>query len=76
MRIPIMAGNWKMNCDNTEAAQLAKGIVKAATGIEGCQVVLCPPFTALTIVNEIITDTVRCTRRELHHRIAVGIWRQ
>ncbi len=54
MRTPIMAGNWKMNCDNEEAAALAKGVVDAVGQVADCQVVLCPPATALTTVAECI----------------------
>jgi len=50
MRIPIMAGNWKMNCDNEEACELACGVVEAVGDVDECEVVLCPPATALTTV--------------------------
>ena len=50
MRTPIMAGNWKMNCDNEEACALACGVKEAAGDTAGCEVVLCPPATALTAV--------------------------
>ncbi len=58
MRTPIMAGNWKMNCDNDEAWQLASAIVERAGDVEGCEVVLCPAATALTTVQAAIEDTV------------------
>ena len=50
MRTPIMAGNWKMNCDNLEACALACAVKAEAGDISGCEVVLCPPATALTTV--------------------------
>lgn len=52
MRIPMMAGNWKMNCDNDEAWDLAVAVAEEIEDIEGCSVVLCPPFTALATVDE------------------------
>ncbi len=57
MRIPIMAGNWKMNCDNDEAWDLAVAVADGVEEIEGCQVVLCPPFTALSTVEEALEGT-------------------
>ena len=57
MRIPLMAGNWKMNCDNDEAWDLAVAIAEELEDTEGCTVVLCPPFTALSIVDEAIEDS-------------------
>lgn len=50
MRKPIMAGNWKMNCDNEEAQKLACAVL-ANMGDQGqAEVVLCVPATALTTV--------------------------
>ncbi len=57
MRIPLMAGNWKMNCDNDEAWELAAAITADKGDVEGCEVVLCPPATALTTVEAAIEDT-------------------
>jgi triosephosphate isomerase len=48
LRTPLIAGNWKMNKTATEGVELAKAVA-AAVGIESAvQVVLCPPFTALS----------------------------
>lgn len=57
MRIPIMAGNWKMNCDNDEAWELASAIAERYGAVAGCEVILCPPATALTTVEAAIEDT-------------------
>jgi triosephosphate isomerase len=53
----MMAGNWKMNCDNDEAWDLAVAVADGLEGVEGCQVVLCPPFTALSTVEEALEGT-------------------
>jgi len=50
MRIPIMAGNWKMNNDNEEACALACALKEQTGDATGVEVVLCPPATALTTV--------------------------
>jgi len=57
MRTPIMAGNWKMNCDNDEAWELASAIADEKGDVTGCEVVICPPATALTTVLVAIEDT-------------------
>jgi len=55
MRKPIIAGNWKMNKTASEAVRLAKQIkVLVADDVKGTEVVLCPPFTALYPVAEVI----------------------
>lgn len=50
MRKPIMAGNWKMNCDNEEACKLACGVVENMGDPGQAEVVLAVPATALTTV--------------------------
>ena len=57
MRTPIMAGNWKMHKNSAEAGELASGIVKAIGTPKNVEVVLCPPFTSLHAVAEIIKNT-------------------
>ena len=57
MRKPIMAGNWKMNCDNEEAEELADGVTARAGLNEKVQVVLCPPATALTTVGKVVANS-------------------
>ncbi len=54
MRTPIVAGNWKMYKTTAEAAELARGVRQAVADLKGVEVVLCPPFTALTAVREAI----------------------
>lgn len=47
MRKKIVAGNWKMNKLPSEAAALIDAIKQEVAGVEGVEVVVCPPFTAL-----------------------------
>jgi triosephosphate isomerase len=49
-RIPLIAGNWKMNRTVGEAASLVKELLPRIQGIGGVEVVLCPPATALHVV--------------------------
>ena len=52
MRQPVIAGNWKMYKNVAEARALARGLRAATSGVSGREIVLCPPFTALTAVLE------------------------
>ncbi len=54
MREWIVAGNWKMNNTMQESVALAKAIVDGVKTIKKGEVVLAPPFTALSRVSEII----------------------
>lgn len=59
MRRPIIAGNWKMNKTVPEAVRLAKQIklLVEQDAAERVEVVLCPPFTALHAVAEVLKDS-------------------
>ena len=47
MRKPIVAGNWKLNKTVAEAVNLIEAIKEKAADIQGVDIVVCPPFTAL-----------------------------
>jgi triosephosphate isomerase len=57
IRKPIVAGNWKMNKTVAEAMDLAADIKRDLAGCREVDVVLCPPFTALKPVGDVITGT-------------------
>ena len=54
MRGWMVAGNWKMNNTTGEAALLAQSVKEATSMVSGGDVALAPPFTSLSVVNEII----------------------
>ncbi|MCX6828475.1 MAG: triose-phosphate isomerase [candidate division Zixibacteria bacterium] len=54
MRLKIIAGNWKMNKTNPEAAELTRALVNSIGKIDRPRVVLCPPFTALSEMAKVI----------------------
>jgi len=56
-RKPIVAGNWKMNKTVAEAIDLATAIKRDLAGCKDVDIVLCPPFTALKAVSDVITGT-------------------
>lgn len=51
MRIPFVAGNWKMNTTATEAEKLVLEMLEKLDRIEGVEKVLCPPFVSLVAVS-------------------------
>ncbi len=57
MRKKIIAGNWKMNKTIAEALTLVKGIQAELDGCKEVEVVVCPPFTALKSVSDVLTDS-------------------
>jgi triosephosphate isomerase len=57
MRVPVIAGNWKMHKSLAEARALSQAIREGAAKVTHCQVVLAPPYTALSVVAEVIRGT-------------------
>ena len=57
MRTPIIAGNWKMHKTVAEAVELAKGVRDAVAAVDGVDVVLCPPFTAIAAVKDVVANS-------------------
>ena len=54
MRIPLVAGNWKMNTTVAEAEKLAAAMRGELEGIKGVEKVLCPPFVSLAAVGKVL----------------------
>jgi len=56
-RMPLMAGNWKMNCTHLEAIALVQKLAFTLTGkdFDATEVVVLPPFTALRSVQTLVT---------------------
>ena len=51
-RIPLIAGNWKMYKTGTEAIAAARSLNALVAGVLNVDVMIAPPFTALSAVNE------------------------
>jgi len=54
MRVPLIAGNWKMNTTVSEAVALVRAMRDGLGEIGGVEKVLCPPFVSLAAVAEIV----------------------
>ena len=57
MRKKIVAGNWKMNKTVAEAQQLVAELIPGLDAVKGIDRVLCPPFTALYPIGDLLKDT-------------------
>ena len=52
MRVPIIAGNWKMNTTVNEAVKLVGEMRPLLDSVNNVEKVVCPPFVSLTSVRE------------------------
>ncbi len=57
-RKKIVAGNWKMNNSVSDGVDLANGINRELADCREVDVVLCPTFTALKAVGEVIENSL------------------
>ena len=54
MRVPMIAGNWKMNTTVSEAIKLVNELRRGLDEIAHVDKVICPPFISLAAVRELI----------------------
>jgi triosephosphate isomerase len=68
MRKNIIAGNWKMNKDLTEAIQLVSELKSELDGKTlNAEVIVAPPFIALETINSLIKDTnIKLAAQNMH----------
>lgn len=57
MRKPVIAGNWKLNKTIKEAIELVTLLKRMITDFQNVEVVVCPPFTALSELSEILIES-------------------
>jgi triosephosphate isomerase len=53
----IVAGNWKMNKTVAEGLDLVQGLRRELANVKEVDIVVCPPFTALSEISKIIFDS-------------------
>jgi len=58
MRKIIIAGNWKMNKTSLEAMELVNLLKRELADISKVDIVVCPPFTTLSEINDLINETL------------------
>jgi triosephosphate isomerase len=57
MRVPVVAGNWKMNTTIPEAVALVDAMLNELPFVQGVERVLCPPFVSLDAVRQRVVGT-------------------
>src|SRR3954452_5336971 len=60
-RTPLIAGNWKMHKTVEEAEAFIAGLLPRVSSVDGVDVAICPPFTAL----QAMVDSTRGSRVEV-----------
>ncbi|MDP7049277.1 MAG: triose-phosphate isomerase [Verrucomicrobiota bacterium] len=53
----IIVGNWKMNKTVAESLDLANGLVRELKDVTDVDIAVCPPFTSLAAVSEVVLDS-------------------
>lgn len=67
MRIPIIAGNWKMNNTLVQARTLAKDIIDATTHVDDVEIVLAPTFISLeSVCKATVLSKVKVAAQHMH----------
>jgi len=57
MRRAFIAGNWKMNLEKGSAVGLAKALVDGTKNITDRDILICPSFPLLPIVNDVVSGS-------------------
>ncbi len=57
MRTPLIAGNWKMNMTIADGVALVENLKSALAGITGAEAAVCPPFTMLKPIADVLTGS-------------------
>ncbi|MCD8283113.1 MAG: triose-phosphate isomerase [Opitutae bacterium] len=67
----LIAGNWKMNKTASEAGELARAIVAQIATLSAIDVLMCPPFTSIPKVSEIVgTSNVRLGAQNVSDKVS------
>ncbi len=54
MRVPVIAGNWKMYKTSGEAAAFVRAFLPLVAGVREVEIVLAPPFPSIVAVAELV----------------------
>ncbi len=67
MRVPIVAGNWKMNTTVGEAVELVREMLRELDKLDNVEKVICPSFISLAAVGEIIKgSSIKLGAQNMH----------
>ncbi len=69
MRIPLLAGNWKMYKTVAEALDLVEGLLAGLGNASDREVLICPPFTALHSLQPLVHNSpIRLGAQDLWYK--------
>ena len=57
MRVPVIAGNWKMYKTAAEAAAFVRAFLPLVSGVRGVEIVLAPPYLSIGTVTQLVRGT-------------------
>jgi len=57
MRIPLIAGNWKMNKTELEAIALVRVLMQRLDSVNRVEALICPPFTSLSQLHKLLVSS-------------------
>lgn len=69
MRVPFIAGNWKMNTTVDEAVRLVVNMKPELQKYNNVEKAVCPPFVSLTTVKDLLNDsTIKLGAQNLYYQ--------
>jgi triosephosphate isomerase len=71
-RPPVIAANWKMHTTLAEARALAAAVRDGSRGLAEIRIAICPPFTALAAVAEVLAGSAIILGAQDAHWEAAG----
>jgi triosephosphate isomerase len=74
MRVPIIAANWKMHKHVAEAVEFIEALVPLVQDVQGTEIVVAPPFTALESVRGAIAGAPIALAGQNVHPAAQGAY--
>ena len=57
MRVPLIAGNWKMHKTEAEAISLVRILMQGARSFSGVEILVCPPYTSLSQLHKLLISS-------------------
>jgi len=57
MRLPLVAGNWKMNGSSASVRELLAGIKAGVVGLTKCEIAVCPPYIYIPQARDALKGT-------------------
>lgn len=57
MRVPLIAGNWKMHKTEAQAISLVRVLMQRARSFSGVEILVCPPFTSLSQLHKLLVSS-------------------